>query len=213
MVRRSLLQNITGRQGLTNPNGYYTWARLGFDGSLRKLMSTRARLKNSELNAVAADFYQKFPNVKNVSELMMTKKGRTWWKAYGGYFEGTFKLSDGSVSHRVLTKYAREKQNDSRRKSLSSQSNPEWLDDPIRTLAGVDSDDSRHVFSPGGNQEWNPNQGAETTPLCEEPDPLSPEDEEILDRVWDEIARERELQGRRGENDFEIEDRSPDVVS
>lgn len=200
-------------QGLIHPNGYYTWPRLGFDGNIHQVMRKRSRLKNKELNDVAADFYKKFPNVKKVSQLMLTKRGRDWWKAYGGYFVGTFKLSDTSISHRVLIKYTCEKRKKSGGKSLSNQSHPEGFDEPIHQSAGTAAGGHRDLLNHGWNHGGNSTQAEATSPVCEEPDPLSPEDEEILDRVWDDIASERKSDGRRNESDFEIDERSPDVVS
>jgi GNAT superfamily N-acetyltransferase len=60
-------------------NGYYTWARLGFDGRFIG---------------------------ESVHDLMM-KHGREWWKENGRTFHGTFDLSEGSISRRVFDGYMR----------------------------------------------------------------------------------------------------------
>ena len=136
--------------------GYYTWARLGFEGKIDSLMKARAQSKSPELEAIAADFARKFPGVKTVSKLMMTEEGRTWWKKNGGYFEGTFDLKAGSRSQQILTEYLKETGGETKQKTLSDAPDDSWLD--------------------------------ETVDGCENPDPLTPEDERILDEIWDRIA-------------------------
>ncbi len=71
---------------VNNMNGYYTWARLGFDG---KVDGPNGKVK--------------------VSELMKTKSGREWWLENGDSFNGEFDLSVGSLSSRVLKAYRKEK--------------------------------------------------------------------------------------------------------
>lgn len=68
-------------------NGYYTWARLGYDGDVE-----------------GPDGPTK------VSALMKTKEGRDWWKANGHSFDAAFDLAEGSQSRRVLDAYVQEKQ-------------------------------------------------------------------------------------------------------
>jgi len=72
-------------------NGYYTWARLGYDGPIPK--SVR----------------DKFPGVSRVSELMRTPEGRSAWKEHGDTFAGEFDLKPGSQSRRVLDAYMKAK--------------------------------------------------------------------------------------------------------
>lgn len=63
-------------------NGFYTWARLGYDGKVR---------------GPKGDVM--------VSELMKTKEGRDWWLENGHAFEARFDLREGSLSRRVLAEY------------------------------------------------------------------------------------------------------------
>ena len=172
-------------QGMKAPIGYYAWARLGFNGNIGPLMKSRARSDHKDLRAIAADFQQKFPGISTVSELMLTKKGKKWWQDYGGYFEGTFDLSDGSTSHQVLTRYAAEKQKKSRRKALSALGHDPWVPEAI-----LSNERDQWSLDPGvmkGNEDQK--DSAKLDPVCENPDPLTPADEQILDQIWGELAR------------------------
>ena len=73
-------------------NGYYTWARLGYD----------ANLKYSALGdkAAKAGF-----NVEKVSDLMKTPEGTKWWLKNGKTIPMTFDLTPGSHSLSVLEAY------------------------------------------------------------------------------------------------------------
>lgn len=77
-------------------NGYYTWARLGFDANLSD---------NDELQPFTKEeqgFLDKH-KAKRVSDLMKTKEGREWWKNVGGRdMDLQFDLTPGSQSHRAL---------------------------------------------------------------------------------------------------------------
>jgi GNAT superfamily N-acetyltransferase len=64
-------------------NGYYTWARLGFDGTGK--ISGRREVR--------------------ISEQMRTPEGRREWRANGESFDGTFSLKPGSYSMRTLQEY------------------------------------------------------------------------------------------------------------
>ncbi|WP_103525279.1 hypothetical protein [Aquitalea palustris] len=76
-------------------NGYYTWARLGFN------------------MAIPASLLQRLPGTlqhcQDVLDLMETQEGRTWWlhEGFGGDME--FDLTPGSRSDRIFTKYLEEK--------------------------------------------------------------------------------------------------------
>jgi len=73
-----------------NYNGYYTWARLGYD----------APLDAEQRRATGCE---------SIAELMQTAEGRAWWKTHGDSFDGVFDLSPGSRSRKVLSAYLREK--------------------------------------------------------------------------------------------------------
>lgn len=77
-----------------NMNGYYTWARLGYDGDL------------------PVDLPKRPPSLKSaarVSDLMKTSEGRDWWKKNGVEMEMEFSLDASSTSSRVLDEYMKQK--------------------------------------------------------------------------------------------------------
>lgn len=76
-------------------NGYYTWARFGYDGPLSP--GARRYLPDSLKGA------------KRLSDLMKTPEGRDWWKAKGRSREMAFDLSDGSTSVKVWESYFAER--------------------------------------------------------------------------------------------------------
>lgn len=79
-------------------NGYYTWARLGYDTSMKKASANF----DDELNA---RLKRDYPDAKNLSDIMATPSGRDWWKRYGTSVELTFDLSDNSKGRKVLDAY------------------------------------------------------------------------------------------------------------
>ena len=179
------------QQGLADPGGYYAWARLGFTGDIRPLMKARAQHESIEMRQLAADFRQKFPGVKYVQELMRTKVGREWWRNFGGYFEGRFDLSPEKDSQKILAKYLAEKKRRSRGKSRvaavwGTEAMQELATDVFATAARptlkaiVGTLDQSH-------QTWWHHRHL----LVEYPDPLTAEDEQILDEIWDELAQEK----------------------
>lgn len=68
-------------------NGYYTWARLGYDGP------------------VPYELKEKFPGVERVSEIVSTPEGLARWKEVGDSFSGDFDVKKGSYSRNVLERY------------------------------------------------------------------------------------------------------------
>lgn len=76
-------------------NGYYTWARLGYDGAIPE--------------EVAGAVREAFPGAARVSDLMKTSEGRSWWKEHGASFEGVFDLKKGSLSREVFDAYQKER--------------------------------------------------------------------------------------------------------
>lgn len=75
-------------------NGYYTWARFGYDAPISELSS---ELRNS--------VRQKFPDAERVSDLMKSKQGRDWWKQNGSTWKGKFDLSKNSEGRKRLRNY------------------------------------------------------------------------------------------------------------
>jgi SPP1 gp7 family putative phage head morphogenesis protein len=81
-------------------NGYYTWARFGFDVDLQ---SARSRSLRYDLEQAG------FGKLNKLSELMSTQKGRDWWKVNGQGIDMEFDLTDDSVSMEVLDAYIQER--------------------------------------------------------------------------------------------------------
>jgi len=71
-----------------NPNGYYTWPRLGFD---KRLTSQEQAHLSPEL-----------AHVTFLSEIMEQPKGRHWWREHGFALEVTFDLTPQSRSMQIL---------------------------------------------------------------------------------------------------------------
>lgn len=78
-------------------NGYYTWARLGFDAEL-------------PIN-IQAQLPEKFINAEKVSDLMATPEGRDWWRVHGKSLYLEFDLSDNSQSIINFKRYLKERFN------------------------------------------------------------------------------------------------------
>jgi GNAT superfamily N-acetyltransferase len=76
-------------------NGYYTWARFGYDGPLPK-----------EMNEPLPEALQ---SAKTVSDLMKTPEGAAWWKEHGEGMAMSFDLKDGSQSKQVWDAYKKAK--------------------------------------------------------------------------------------------------------
>ena len=176
-----------GIKGLTNPAGYYTWARLGFTALIDDFVMERAEAKSVELRKIAVDLKEKFPRVKTIAGLMSTEKGREWWKKFGGYFFGQFHLAGDSLSRGVLTKYLAEKGIEIRKKSLAVASFDRWS--VVKESSEVLENGLLHNHGSEGDQsefDWRNDKNIH----CENFDVLTPEDEAILDRIWDAIGRE-----------------------
>ena len=79
-------------------NGYYTWARLGYDGK------PRWRPGTPRSGPAAA-----LVKAQKVSDLVKTPAGRSFWKDHGDSFTGTFTLAKDSLSRRTLDAYMKDK--------------------------------------------------------------------------------------------------------
>jgi hypothetical protein len=71
--------------------GYKVWPKFGFDAPIHP--ETRARLPKPLRKA------------KNVSDLMQTEAGRSFWAERGGGIEAKFDLNPGSASHKIWDDY------------------------------------------------------------------------------------------------------------
>lgn len=78
-------------------NGYYTWARFGYDGDIPPYFFE----KIAELEKVP-DFVWK---AKRISDMMLTDEGRKFWKEHGISWSGQFDLRSGSYSLRIFKEY------------------------------------------------------------------------------------------------------------
>lgn len=82
-----------------NPtNGYYTWARLGYNGNIPD--PVYAKMGYDQRDAL--------PN-KKVSDLMATEAGRQFWKEYGVTTKMSFDPKAGSTNRMILDKYMQER--------------------------------------------------------------------------------------------------------
>ena len=79
-------------------NGYYTWARMGYEIKGKEEISIfKMMMKNS------GEKY--FKGITSLQQLMSSKKGIKWWKENGMFFHGEFDLNRESVSMKALNKY------------------------------------------------------------------------------------------------------------
>lgn len=111
-----------------------------------------------------------------VQDLYQTKAGRDWWAEHGTTQTMTFDTTPGSRSMRILERYLR-------RKRAAERVPEQFSRRPTRL--------ERYTGGP------KPPMNEE--PTAEEPD-LSPEDEKILEEIWDQIGAEtadRESYARR----------------
>ena len=83
-------------------NGYYTWARLGYDFTTDKY---KEKFKKRIQTSTSKDI----KSVKSLSELMSFEEGRQFWKENGFEFSGHFLLADNSDSMFILKKYMENK--------------------------------------------------------------------------------------------------------
>ncbi len=102
---QSIETTAAGIPGSKIQNGYYTWARLGYDAPLYELKSSITKHEKKW----ATKLEEKFPDAKRLSDLMASKEGRDWWKKNGKAFSAKFDLSEGSDGRKVLAKYVQEK--------------------------------------------------------------------------------------------------------
>jgi hypothetical protein len=78
-------------------NGYYTWPRLGYDAPVP--------------SKSASKLPEELKSASNLSDLMRTPEGRSWWKANGTGVALKFDLKEGSYSRKVLDAYMAEREN------------------------------------------------------------------------------------------------------
>jgi hypothetical protein len=91
--------NAAGSKHDTSYNGYYTWARFGYN----------AHFDASEYGFSRGEMPASVRNARTLHGVMRTQEGRDWWRENGGGFGGVFNLHPGSTSMRVWNKYKRER--------------------------------------------------------------------------------------------------------
>ena len=74
-------------------NGYYTWARLGYD----------AKIPSALRDELPDEF--DWDKTRNISDLMKTPSGRDWWKAHGETVAMSFDLAPDSFNSKLLNAY------------------------------------------------------------------------------------------------------------
>lgn len=82
-------------------NGYYTWARFGYNARLSA--STKAQLTR------ARDLPDAARESRDLHQLMSTKQGRDWWRENGEWTEMDFDLKPNSKHIKVLNSYLGER--------------------------------------------------------------------------------------------------------
>jgi uncharacterized protein YukE len=76
-------------------NGYYTWARFGYDAELRSFET--------------AAWPVEYRDATSLHDLLSRPGGLDFWHDHGFAFSGTFDLTDGSMSHQILDAYLKSK--------------------------------------------------------------------------------------------------------
>jgi GNAT superfamily N-acetyltransferase len=102
------IETMAARSG--SMNGYYSWARLGYDAplsgritrELQQAMQNGVLPNDGDLDSVVNA--QIGPRV-HLRHLMKTKAGREWWEEHGHSMSMTFDLSEGSYSRTHLDAY------------------------------------------------------------------------------------------------------------
>jgi len=83
-------------------NGYYTWARLGYEPAYED--------DTTMMTGKIGDYNQVYKTkARNFAELLGTKAGQDYWRVMGTDFVGRFDLTDGSYSMNTLKNYINER--------------------------------------------------------------------------------------------------------
>jgi hypothetical protein len=97
-------------------NGYYTWARFGYEGTVNKDL-----IKSSDPNYPNT----RYAKYKKVSEFMRDQDSRDYWKKHGHEYDGKFDLSENSQSLKVLEDYYKQEKSAVQESYIMEQVNPE----------------------------------------------------------------------------------------
>ncbi len=144
-------------------NGYITWPKLGYDAPLKTAFDSISPEKAKEAK-------QKFPNAKNISDIMHAPGGKQWWQENGDSFDAVFDLSPGSLSRHTLDSYMAVKRGE--------PAPPPYVD-------------KRSVIT----KLWHGvKRAVGMSDKDEEPEHeeiyLDPEDDAILDKIWDDLGKQ-----------------------
>ncbi|HET9112208.1 MAG TPA: phage minor head protein, partial [Ktedonobacterales bacterium] len=96
---------LVGFDNTGGENGYYTWPRFGYLGTLPEPAAQALEAAIADGAAPAA-----WRDYSTIQEIMRTPEGRAWWKMSGTESHLQFDLSAGSLSRRILDTYLREKE-------------------------------------------------------------------------------------------------------
>lgn len=114
------------RYGGSDLNGYYTWARFGYDNELSEV-----DFVGDEPRKAQAELAVKFPNARRISDLMATQEGRDWWKHNGRQTGMTFDLDPDEDNVKTFKAYVAER--DAKKAAPSLEQNKPQADKPQPT--------------------------------------------------------------------------------
>ena len=105
----SIETHAAGNARSTIFNGYYTWARCGYDDELEPAHKRDLGRSVAEGLCTQAEWNNTFSKYTHVSQFMTTKQGRDMWKQHGSdLYHARFDTRPGSKSMKVLKAYLRE---------------------------------------------------------------------------------------------------------
>lgn len=133
--------HAAGYKGHSRFNGYYTWPRFGYDGTISEHIFDR----------LPENFKRKMGRSRSVLDLMELPGGKDAWKEHGGdILDAKFDLRDGSRSMKTLEAYLKERKQREGSKSLGGTGNHGAAASPAETGAG------RWTTGSAENGEINP---------------------------------------------------------
>lgn len=104
---------ITSAERASDLNGYYTWARLGYEPTQPNIKSLKARLMEELQDYDITDdekykrLREKLKAIKSMKEMMKDQGLREFWKEYGNTFDAKFELDNKNVAY--IKAYAKAK--------------------------------------------------------------------------------------------------------
>lgn len=84
-------------------NGYYTWARFGYEPTNNPTMGVSQFNDHLQSKGITNS------NVSKFTDIMKTDEGRDWWTLNGRQWSGTFKLQGDGYSINTLNSYMQER--------------------------------------------------------------------------------------------------------